>query len=596
MSLAVTLPLVLAGRSAVNLASDFEETQGKFDVVFSDLQKKANETADNFQKNFGLSGLAARQLLSNTGDLLTGFGFSQEAAFDLSTQVNELAADLASFSNFEGGTKGASEALTKALLGEAESAKSLGIVIQQNTKEFKAQVQAQMASTGQTALQAKAIVILRQATEQSGNAIGDFARTQDSFANQARITRARLEDLGVQIGQILMPIVQKVMVFVKGLIERFSALSPATKKVVVVIAALVAAIGPLLIALGFFMTTIAPGIVRAVKGMISGFRRLFAVIVANPIGALLALVAAITIAIIAFAKRVTVATLAQKKLAEINVKVTKGIKDEKEKLNFLFQQLKLTEPASKKRKEILDEINQNYPDLLANMDLERATLDEITAAYDKVVAAVEKRVEASILESELTAIAGRLREIQVLAAGGGDLDKETIREASALRRIQLEQKVRLRFLTIESKFGTEQAVKDKKRREILTEIAALEGLETGTGGRTRGRVQAKESFEETQAAIAALRQELEDLENAPLSQGSLGLSVDPADLKKQLRQSGITKITSAAPKIFNINIETLVENINNNVNNMREGMNESKQVITEVLLEMLSDVQSIAPR
>lgn len=57
------------------------------------------------------------------------------------------------------------------------------------------------------------------------------------------------------------------------------------------------------------------------------------------------------------------------------------------------------------------------------------------------------------------------------------------------------------------------------------------------------------------------------------------------------QQVGITKITSAAPKIFNINIEKLVETINNNVTNLKEGMNESKNVITEALLTVLSDVQ-----
>ena len=57
------------------------------------------------------------------------------------------------------------------------------------------------------------------------------------------------------------------------------------------------------------------------------------------------------------------------------------------------------------------------------------------------------------------------------------------------------------------------------------------------------------------------------------------------------QQIGITKITSAAPKIFNINIDKLVETINNNVTNLDQGMNKSKDIITEALLTMLADVQ-----
>lgn len=63
--------------------------------------------------------------------------------------------------------------------------------------------------------------------------------------------------------------------------------------------------------------------------------------------------------------------------------------------------------------------------------------------------------------------------------------------------------------------------------------------------------------------------------------------------KIAVEQVGITKIVSAAPKIFNINIEKLVETINNNVTNVKEGMNESKKIITEALLSALNDTQAI---
>ena len=75
-------------------------------------------------------------MLGSTGDLLTGMGATAETALDLSTKTQRLAVDLASFSNYQGGAKGASEALTKAMLGERESVKALGIVISEaNVKQ-----------------------------------------------------------------------------------------------------------------------------------------------------------------------------------------------------------------------------------------------------------------------------------------------------------------------------------------------------------------------------------------------------------------------------------------------------------------------------
>ena len=125
----VTLPLLGLGAAAVKFGSDLQETDSKFQQVFSSIRGEAEETAKTFQESFGLSELSAKDMLSGTGALLVGFGFTEEAALDLSEKVNALAVDVASFSNFSGGSKGASEALTKALLGETESAKSLDIVI-----------------------------------------------------------------------------------------------------------------------------------------------------------------------------------------------------------------------------------------------------------------------------------------------------------------------------------------------------------------------------------------------------------------------------------------------------------------------------------
>ena len=189
-----------------NAARDGVETRQKFDVVFSSLERGAGRVADAFSKEFKLAGATTRDLLGGVGDLLVGFGFNEKAALDMSVQVNRLAQDLASFSNFAGGAKGASDALTKALVGETESVKALGIVIRQTTPEFIRNVQVIQDTQGVTLLQAKAIEILRIAYEQSGKAIGDFERTQTSLANRERILDEQLKDLSETLGSELIPV------------------------------------------------------------------------------------------------------------------------------------------------------------------------------------------------------------------------------------------------------------------------------------------------------------------------------------------------------------------------------------------------------
>ena len=195
MSMSITLPLVAMGAAAVKFGSDLEETDAKFRTVFSSIEDKAVRTADSLAQAFNLSELTSKELLSSTGDLLVGFGFTEEAALSLADQVNRLSIDLASFQNLEGGASRASESLTKALLGETESAKALGIVIRQNTTEYKNRTKEIMRSQGVTEIQAKALNNLEIATKQSSKAIGDHNRTQDSFANQMRMAKEELIDI-----------------------------------------------------------------------------------------------------------------------------------------------------------------------------------------------------------------------------------------------------------------------------------------------------------------------------------------------------------------------------------------------------------------
>lgn len=206
----------------IKMASDAEETSSKFETVFRDVSKEAANMAKELSRNYGLSSTAAKQLLGDTGDLLTGFGFTGKAALDLAGEVNKLAVDLASFTNFSGGAEGASHALTKALLGEREGVKALGISILEEDVKAKVALITKQGMTFETERQAKAYATLLIAQEQSKNAIGDFARTQESFANQQRTLNARLNDLGVILGEKILPYATKLISKTTKIVEKIT--------------------------------------------------------------------------------------------------------------------------------------------------------------------------------------------------------------------------------------------------------------------------------------------------------------------------------------------------------------------------------------
>lgn len=258
LSLGITLPIVALGAASLKSASDAEETFSKFDTVFGGVRKSAEEAFKTLRSEYGLSSIAAKDMLSSTGDLLVGFGFSQKAALDLSSEVNKLAVDLASFNNYEGGAAGASKALTSALLGEREALKGLGIVISENDVKKKI---ATMTSEGfrfASEKEAKAQATFQLALEQSGNALGDYERTKMSAANQTKLFWARLEDLRVTFGAHILPLFTKGIVLVNKLVEGFLNLPDSTKKIIMGITGIAAAVGPLLTGLGFLTSTIFP--------------------------------------------------------------------------------------------------------------------------------------------------------------------------------------------------------------------------------------------------------------------------------------------------------------------------------------------------
>lgn len=206
-------------KESISLASDAMEEHTKLQTVFSGMTDETGAAVKELTDNYLFSTLEAERMLAATGDLLAGFGFSKKAMFDLSLQTQKLAADTASFGNIQGGAARASAALTKLLVGETEPAKLLGIVVRQDTKEFKGMVKELQNTQGMTLLQAKAVTSLKIAYQQSGLAIGDAIKTQGSFANQSRILQNTVQDLQVEFGkafvEALLPALQNLTQWMK---------------------------------------------------------------------------------------------------------------------------------------------------------------------------------------------------------------------------------------------------------------------------------------------------------------------------------------------------------------------------------------------
>lgn len=266
----LTAPLVLVGGVAVGMASDLEESRNKVDVVFGDMAGFIKDFADGSATSLGQMEAQVLEATGTLGNMLTEIGLFPKRAADMSAGMVTLSSDMASFNNAS--PVETLNAIQSAIAGEFEPLKKYGVLINQAKLEEEAMslglIKTKDEMTDAIKVQATYSLMLKQ----TQNAQGDFARTSDGMANQMRIVRAQIGDLGAEFGQLLLPIVNKVIGVIRRLFDWFSNLSQPVKTAIVVVAGVAAAIGPLLLIVGSLIsafTTIIPA-VTAVVGVLSG--------------------------------------------------------------------------------------------------------------------------------------------------------------------------------------------------------------------------------------------------------------------------------------------------------------------------------------
>ena len=91
--------LVDFGSQCIKLGSDLQEVQNVVDVTFPQMNKQIDNFAKNAAASFGLSETMAKKFTGTFGAMAKAFGFSEQAAYEMSTTLTGLAGDVASFYN-----------------------------------------------------------------------------------------------------------------------------------------------------------------------------------------------------------------------------------------------------------------------------------------------------------------------------------------------------------------------------------------------------------------------------------------------------------------------------------------------------------------
>jgi hypothetical protein len=213
-----------------NAAGDYGEAQSAASVIFGDAVDIVTEFGEAASETAGMSKKAAVDGANTFGTFGKSAGLAGEDLAGFSTEMVQLAGDLASFKNTS--PEQAIQAIGSALRGESEPIRQYGVLLDDATLKQRAMTLGIYEGTGALTPQQKVLAAQAEILAQTSDAQGDYSRTSDSLANQQRTLTAEFENLKVGIGQGVLPMMSSLVGGASDVLGVFSELSPGTQSVI----------------------------------------------------------------------------------------------------------------------------------------------------------------------------------------------------------------------------------------------------------------------------------------------------------------------------------------------------------------------------
>ena len=305
--------LVAVGTKAFLMAADIEDAVGATEQIFGNNADSVNAWASKLDSSFGIAKKEALEYSNLMGSMLINIGkLTEQEASKQSAKLIELAGDLTAM--YGGSTQDAVRALTGALKGNNTMLDNYGMAVNEALIKQKALELGLIGTSGEMTLQAKQGATLALIWEQTGAAQGQAAREADGASGAMRALKTEITNLSTELGEVLLPVITPIVAGLRNFVSGIRDLSPEAKKVIVVVAGIAAAIGPLLLGLG--------SLLKMLPLIIAGFTAL-----GSPIG----------IAVTAIVAGAVLIITNWDKIKAASNNVVKYIKDDWERLKESFE-------------------------------------------------------------------------------------------------------------------------------------------------------------------------------------------------------------------------------------------------------------------
>lgn len=195
----------VAGAKAVSAAADLEQSTGAIEAVFKSGADQMKAFADTAATSVGLTKNEYQELGTLLGAQLKNGGTSIDQLAGKTNDLIGVAADLAA--QFGGTTADAVGALSSALKGERDPIERYGVSLKQASIDAKAAELGFTKVGGSFDNEAQQAATLALIMEQTADAHGAFAREGDTLSHQIQVLKAHMGDFAAKAGGLVLPAV-----------------------------------------------------------------------------------------------------------------------------------------------------------------------------------------------------------------------------------------------------------------------------------------------------------------------------------------------------------------------------------------------------
>lgn len=216
-SIATIKKVWLKATDSLESANEYIEALNLFYVSMGSYAEKAQDYANLVGDSYGVDPGEFMRMQAIFMDISKSFGAASGTAYTMSKALTQLTYDISSLYNLK-----IDEALNKtrsALVGEIEPIRALGKDLSVANLKLLATELGVTANVDAMNQSEKAMLRTISLLRQSTSAMGDMARTLEQPANQFRILKAQLTLLSRAIGDLFLPLVQKVLPYMTAFIK-----------------------------------------------------------------------------------------------------------------------------------------------------------------------------------------------------------------------------------------------------------------------------------------------------------------------------------------------------------------------------------------